>query len=36
MRVMFDVTDPDERKHTMTKWKGKACPRSVVVRSVDI
>ena len=24
MRVMFDVTDPDERKHTMTERKGKA------------
>jgi putative transposase len=24
MRVMFDVTDPDERKHTMTEKKGKA------------
>jgi transposase-like protein len=23
MRVMFDVTDPDQRKHTMTKRKGK-------------
>ena len=23
MRVMFDVTDPDERKHTMTERKGK-------------
>lgn len=24
MRVMFDVTDPDERMHTMTERKGKA------------
>ena len=24
MRVIFDVTDPDERKHTMTEKKGKA------------
>src|SRR5512144_2011840 len=24
MRVMFDVTDPDERKRTMTEKKGKA------------
>lgn len=24
MRVMYDVTDPDERKHTMTEKKGKA------------
>jgi transposase-like protein len=24
MRVMFNVTDPDERKHTMTEKKGKA------------
>jgi transposase-like protein len=24
MRVMFNVTDPDERKHTMTEQKGKA------------
>ena len=24
MRVMSDVTDPDERKHTMTEKKGKA------------
>jgi transposase-like protein len=24
MRVMFDVTDPDERKHTMTERKSKA------------
>jgi transposase-like protein len=24
MRVMLDVTDPDERKHTMTEKKGKA------------
>jgi putative transposase len=24
MRVMFDITDPDERKHTMTERKGKA------------
>jgi hypothetical protein len=24
MRVMFDVTDPDEKKHTMTERKGKA------------
>jgi putative transposase len=24
MRVMFDVTDPDEGKHTMTERKGKA------------
>jgi transposase-like protein len=24
MRVMFDVTDPDERTHTMTERKGKA------------
>ena len=24
MRVMVDVTDPDERKHTMTEKKGKA------------
>ena len=24
MRLMFDVTDPDERKHTMTEQKGKA------------
>jgi hypothetical protein len=24
MRVMFDVTDPDQRKHTMTERKGKA------------
>ena len=24
MRVMFNVTDPDERKHTMTEKRGKA------------
>jgi putative transposase len=24
MRVMFDVTDPDQRKHTMTERKGKS------------
>jgi hypothetical protein len=24
MRVMFDVTDPDRRMHTMTKFEGKA------------
>jgi hypothetical protein len=24
MRVMFNVTDPDEREHTMTEKKGKA------------
>jgi len=24
MRVMFDVADPDKRKHTMTERKGKA------------
>jgi putative transposase len=24
MRVMFDVTDPDERKHTMTERKVKS------------
>lgn len=23
MRVMFDVTDPDQRKHAMTERKGK-------------
>ena len=24
MRVIFDVTDPDQRKHTMTERRGKA------------
>jgi hypothetical protein len=24
MRVMFDITDPDQRKHTMTEKKGRA------------
>lgn len=32
MRVMFEVTDPDERKHTMTERKGKG--EGIAVKAV--
>jgi proline dehydrogenase len=32
MRVMFDVTDPDQRKHTMTEKKSR--PEGLEVKAV--